>query len=133
MKVTAVQFTLLIRHGYKNRSVEQLEIDLVDDQLKLKTLPSEVIETLWFDGVFDPGPSREIEPSMMDPKKLREALQLVDLRLTRDELQERPQPQGAFTGNGVELHLNTGSNPRCIYTGVIAEVSAGIHTIPTPP
>lgn len=133
MKVTSVQFSLLVRYGYKDRYAHRFEIDLVDDQLCLKTLPSEVIETIWFDGLFDPGPGQEIEPSRMDPRKLHEVLQLVDLRLTRNELAERPRPQGAFVGNGIELHLNTGPNPRCIYTGVIAEVGAEVHTIPTPP
>lgn len=133
MKVSKIRLKVLVRRGYKDRYADRFNIDVVDGELILENLPEDVIETLWFDHAFDPGPEREINPNWMSREKLEEALALIELRFAPPEECEVPQPEGVVAGNYLELHVNTGPTSRQIYRQEIAEVRAEVHTTPTPP
>jgi hypothetical protein len=122
MKVSEIRLELLVHDVYGNKRFhDAFTIRINGTALRLVTVPSHIIETLWFDHQFDPGPTKEIHPHRMTPAKLEEALSLVWVKFF---LEGRKPSRGAdlATGTTIELSVKKDAKLCRIYKGTISKI-----------
>ncbi len=121
MPNSTVQISVCVDRGHW---ASWLDVRQVGSSFQLASLPEHIIEGLWLDGYFDPGPTKTIDPSKMKPEKLREAIKLVELKIVNDRTGE--SHQNISKGTVIRLYRKNNRERIRIFEGIVSKIEVEI-------